>query len=74
MVGMHAELFTYSLYCAMRTDMARYAPLELLYYAEVSGAETEPCFFVSYTKNKLPLRFSVRFDNGHYVVAMKTKV
>lgn len=69
MNGMHAELFTYSLYCAMRADMARYAPLELMYYAEVSGAETEPCFFVSCSKKKMPLRFSIRFDNGRYVVA-----
>lgn len=68
MVGMHAELFTYSLYCAMRTDMARYAPLELLYYAEVSGAETEPCFYISCVKNRVPLHLSVRFDQGLYVV------
>jgi hypothetical protein len=69
MVGMHVELFTYSLYCAMRADMAKYSPLKLMHYAEVSGAETEPCFYISCVKNEVPLRFSVRFNEGCYVVS-----
>lgn len=72
MVGMHAELFTYSLYCAMRADMARYAPLEVMYYAEVSGAETEPCFYISCIKNGVHLHLSVRFDQGFFVVGYES--
>ncbi|MDO8177842.1 MAG: DUF262 domain-containing protein [Undibacterium sp.] len=68
MNGMHAELFTYALYFALRVDMAKYAPLEFMYYADVSDADTEPRFYISCTKNDLPLRFSVRFDKGRYVV------
>ena len=73
MVGMHAELFTYSLYCAMSADMAKYAPLELMCYADVSGAETEPCFYISCIKNKVPLRLSVQFDQDCYVVGYESQ-
>lgn len=68
----HAELFTYSLYCAMSADMARYAPLKLMYYADVSGAETEPCFYISCIKNEVALRLSVRFDQGCYVLGYES--
>ena len=73
MNGMHAELFTYSLYWALRADMARFSPLDLMYYAEVSDAETEPCFNISCIKNEVPLRFSVRFDQGSYVVGYESQ-
>ena len=49
--------------------MAKYSPLKLMHYAEVSGAETEPCFYISCVKNEVPLRFSVRFNEGRYVVS-----
>jgi len=72
MNGMHAELFTYSLYHALKADMAKYAPLELLYYADVSDAETEPRFYIACKKNEVPLRFSVRFNEGCCVVGYES--
>jgi hypothetical protein len=68
MNGMHAELFTFALYYSLRASMVKYGPLELMHYADVSDADTEPCFYISGTKNESFLRFSVRFDNGRYVV------
>ena len=73
MVGMHAELFTYSLYRSLNADMARYSPLKLMNYAEVSGAEAEPGFYILCTKNELPLRLSVRFDQGFFVVGYESE-
>ena len=73
MNGMHAELFTYSLYYTLRAHMANYAPLILRYYVDVSDAETEPHFYISCTKNEVPLRFSVRFNQGRYVVGYESQ-
>jgi hypothetical protein len=72
MNGMHAELFTYSLYYALRADMAKYAPLKPMHYEDVSDAETEPRFYISCTRNEGPLRFSVRFNQGRCVVGYES--
>lgn len=68
MNGMHAELFTYSLYHTLSADMAKYAPLEAWGYTDVSDAETEPHFYISFTKNEVWLQLRVGFDQGYFVV------
>lgn len=72
MNGMHAELFSYSLYHKLKADVARPATYELLYYSEVSGSESEPCFYLSLTRDEVPLQLSVRFDQGQFVVAYES--
>lgn len=72
MNGMHAELFSYALYHKLKADMARYAPLELEYYLDVSGAEIEPRFYMSCSKNGVPLRFSIGFSDDCFVVGYKS--
>lgn len=72
MNGMHAELFTYALYHKLKSDLDSYANLELLYYSEVSGSESEPCFYISLTKNEISLPISVRFDQGQFVIAYES--
>lgn len=69
MNGMHAELFSYALYHKLKADVVRLESFELLHYSEVSGSESEPCFYISLTKNVVPLQLSVRFDQGQFVVA-----
>lgn len=68
MNGMHAELFTYSLYHTLSADMDRYAPLNLEWYVEVSDSESEPHFHISFTKNEVWLQLRVGFDQGCFVV------
>lgn len=68
MNGMHAELFTYSLYHRLRADLAKYAPLSLGDYEDVSEALSEPFFVFSLTKNEVPLWFSVGFNQGQFLV------
>lgn len=72
MNGMHAELFSYALYHKLKADVERLGVLELLYYSEVSGSESEPCFYISLTKNEVPLSISVRFDQGQFVIAYES--
>ncbi|VVN46254.1 DUF262 domain-containing protein [Pseudomonas fluorescens] len=68
MNGMHAELFTYSLYHILRDDIAKYSPLKLWGYSSVSETEVEPRFFITLTKNKVSLQFSVGFEQGSFVM------
>ena len=68
MNGMHAELFTYSLYCALRADITKYSHLTLMHYVEVSEADSEPRFYISFIKNEVKLQFSVGFNQGCYEV------
>lgn len=68
MNGMHAELFTYSLYHKLRADMAKFAPLKLEWYADVSDADSEPFFCISFTKNEVPLQLLVGFDQACFTV------
>ncbi|MBP5970850.1 DUF262 domain-containing protein [Pseudomonas iridis] len=72
MNGMHAELFSYALYHKLRADMTRFDPFELMYYSDVSDAETEPRFYISFTKNEIDLRFSVGFSRDCFVVSYES--
>lgn len=68
MNGMHSELFTYSLYKQLRADFTKYEPLKLEAYVEVSDSESEPHFCILFIKNKVPVRLSIEFDRGCFVM------
>lgn len=69
MNGMHAELFSYALYIKLKANINNLSPLELMPYSDVSDTETEPRFYIYFSKNEVQLRFSVGFEAGCFVVS-----
>ncbi|MFZ1891904.1 MAG: DUF262 domain-containing protein [Formosimonas sp.] len=70
MNGMHAELFSYALYCKLLDDEAKLAPLQLDEddYIFSSETVTEPSFYIRFTINEVELHLDVTFDGKKFKV------